>query len=534
MSESAPFDKNRFKIARMFKLRDCDIENLSPGDQNFLQGIIDTQTPLDSSAKEQMDVINGRLSVSNPNIKKGHFIKQYNCYLKECELLEKERFKELYVNDPIFGNIALEPWERVLIDTYEIQRLRGFCQLGMAHLVYPNATHTRFAHVLGTKYLTDLMLKKVNVRVEGEPPVKLEEFLEKEFSNLFKAVAILHDVGHGPFSHAGEFVLKNLNWGNHEVFSELMIDHGVKRALHAIDIDSSEVVEIIKGKGCDEAPLRLIRDLISSPLDIDRMEYLLRDTHNTGVHLGYFDINRLIASLAFIEREFEGEKRYHFVIREKGFSAFESFVLARDWMYDRVYFHKTVRSAEKMLQRAIYEKIETEDWNKEEFCAVYLSMNDKGFLQWLENSDSELVYDLCTRIRNRRLYVKAYETTLGALSIDARDKVTELRDSKEPFALNKWIEDSFSEEEGIVKGDVIIDNLPNRAKQLREIEQRIPILKVENGRFFPESIAYEPVAEPIRELLRIRSKISEKILVFSPREKRDKIKRIFEEKYLLR
>jgi hypothetical protein len=534
VSESTPFDKNRFKIARIFKLRDCDFEKLLPEDSQFFQEMIDVPKALDSSTENQMREINEKLCDANSTVKEDQLVRSYKYYLKECRLLEKKKFEAPYVNDTVFGNIHLESWERMLIDTCEMQRLRSIHQLGLAYLVYPNATHCRFAHVLGTKYLANLLLKELYVRNEGKSPLRLEEFLGDD-SDLFKAVTLLHDIGHGPFSHAGEYILKKLGWGNHEVLAEFVIEHGVQNTLKSKDIEPSEVMSIIKEEVHDEPRKRIISELISSALGIDRMDYLLRDAHNTGVNLGHFDINRLIASLTIAGITINEKTEHLLALREKGFGAFESFVLARDWMYDRVYLHKTVRSAEKMLQRAIYEKIKTEKWKKEDFCARYFSMSDDAFLQWLENSESEIVQDLIYRIRNRRLYVRTLEIPLSKFTYDKKKKFTEMKDSRaESFEL-KWIgeEDSFSEEDEIMKGEVLFDILQNNAKKQLDDIRVIPILKEDNGTFSLKEIVDEEIANPLCELLRVRGEnMSAKITVFSPREKKDKVESVFEERYL--
>ena len=126
MSESAPFDKIRFKIARIFKLRDYDIEKLIPEDSQFLQEIINVPNALDLSTETQMHKINEKLCEANSTVKEDQLVRNYKHYLKECRLLEKKKFEAPYVNDTVFGNIRLEPWERKLIDTCEMQRLEVF------------------------------------------------------------------------------------------------------------------------------------------------------------------------------------------------------------------------------------------------------------------------------------------------------------------------------------------------------------------------------------------------------------------------
>jgi HD superfamily phosphohydrolase len=232
-------------------------------------------------------------------------------------------FPTKIINDPIYGFIKINnPFILKLIDHPFVQRLKRIKQLGLAEFVYPGAHHTRFHHALGAMHLMDQAL--ANLQAKGYTITDTE----KEAA----AIAILlHDVGHGPFSHVLEYTL--LNHVHHEEISNLLMkklnEHFEGRLTLAIDMFSGKY----------ERPF--FHQLISSQLDVDRLDYLSRDSFYTGVREGFIGSERLLSMLDLQDE--------NLVMEEKGIYSIENFLMARRLMYWQVYLHKTAIAAETML-----------------------------------------------------------------------------------------------------------------------------------------------------------------------------------------
>jgi HD superfamily phosphohydrolase len=235
--------------------------------------------------------------------------------------------KKKIINDPVYGFINV-PSELVfdLISHPYFQRLRYIKQLGMTHLVYPGALHTRFHHALGAMHLMGLAIEVL--RSKGHEITKEEE----EGATI---AILLHDIGHGPFSHALEHSLvKKIK---HEDISMLMMEHlNVK-----FEGRLTTAIHIFQGK----YPKKFLHQLISSQLDLDRMDYLNRDSFFTGVSEGVISFDRIIKMFNVADD--------HLVIEEKGIYSIEKFLIARRLMYWQVYLHKTVIAGEQLLVKIL-------------------------------------------------------------------------------------------------------------------------------------------------------------------------------------
>ena len=227
------------------------------------------------------------------------------------------------LNDPIYGFITVpHPLVLKLIDHKWFQRLRYIKQLGLSHLVYPGALHTRFHHALGAMHLMGLAIDVL--RSKGH------EISDEEA--LGAAVAILlHDIGHGPFSHALEHSL--VQGIDHEAISALVMDRLNIEFDGALDLG----IRIFR----DQYPRRVLHQLVSSQLDVDRMDYLNRDSFYTGVSEGVIGGDRIIKMLELVDDKL--------VVEEKAIYSIEKFIVARRLMYWQVYLHKTVVACELML-----------------------------------------------------------------------------------------------------------------------------------------------------------------------------------------
>lgn len=235
--------------------------------------------------------------------------------------------KNKIINDPVYGFITI-PNDLIfeIIEHPFFQRLRQIKQLGLTSLIYPGALHTRFHHALGSMYLMQQALLSLRS--------KKIEISDEEFEGCLIAI-LLHDIGHGPFSHTLEFNL--LNKVTHEKISVLFVE----RLNKAFNGALSTALKIFT----NQYPRKFFYQLVSSQLDIDRLDYLKRDSYFTGVSEGHIGSERIINMLNVKDDEI--------VVEEKGIYSIENFLSARRLMYWQVYLHKTAVSAEEMLIKLI-------------------------------------------------------------------------------------------------------------------------------------------------------------------------------------
>ncbi|MDF0590940.1 HD domain-containing protein [Candidatus Methanocrinis natronophilus] len=224
------------------------------------------------------------------------------------------------IRDPVHGYVELNSLALALADTGAMQRLRWIKQLGLANLVYPGANHTRFEHSLGAYHLSGLLAHRIG--------------LDEEDGAEIQVAALLHDVGHGPFSHATEKVLSRFLREGHEKVEGRLRRGEVAEVLSDRGINPHRVQRLIMG----ETPLG---EIVSGEVDVDRMDYLIRDAHYTGVAYGVIDHQRLMETMAMRDG--------HLVLEEGGVQAAESLLVSRLLMYPSVYFHHVSRIAQKML-----------------------------------------------------------------------------------------------------------------------------------------------------------------------------------------
>ncbi len=287
--------------------------------------------------------------------------------------------KKMIVNDPIYmvmnfhGTAAQQKILKRIIDSREFQRLRRISQLGLTSYVFPGATHSRFCHSLGTAYLASQIIDHLQLVCSNESSLN-----DKRFEVIL--TALLHDIGHGPFSHSFEHVLKvfkkdrNLDFNVlHEEWS-LGVINSRKSEVNKILRESDLDIDLISAPLMKDGDIELyLKQIISSQLDADRMDYLRRDAHFAGVSLGSFDVGYLLNCLTVIghtkDSNIKDEKNTKTLgITSKGVRTFESFALARQLMNRSIYFHPKVKVIEYMVERLIRMLIE----NKPEFAKYSL------------------------------------------------------------------------------------------------------------------------------------------------------------------
>jgi HD superfamily phosphohydrolase len=316
-----------------------------------------------------------------------------------------------FIRDSLHGNLQLNEFEVKLIDTPQIQRLRRIKQLGFTYLVYPGANHTRFEHSIGSMYLASRLAYSL----------KLSKY-ERE---MLRVSAILHDAGHGPFSHVSEAVLEK---SHEELTSKLIMDSGLYDILSE-KFDPNEIIKLISGEG-------RLGHIISGDLDVDRMDYLLRDSYYTGVAYGVIDVERLIHNMK-LEDEL--------ILKAKGVQAAESMLLARYFMYPSVYQHHTTRIINSMFRRCL-----NQIFNEGYIIPENIYKYDDADIISTARYQKGFIADMMHRLDNRKLFKTVYSLKLDELeNPNAVFKI-------EPHKI-KYFEQEISEEMDIPKEYVIVD-----------------------------------------------------------------------------
>jgi HD superfamily phosphohydrolase len=286
--------------------------------------------------------------------------------------------------DPIHRFIELDAGEVALLEAPSVQRLRRLRQLGLAYLAFPSAEHSRFTHALGALAVGTRALETLRTH-SPEAFASADDYAHQR--RLLRASLLLHDLGHGPFSHASETVL---GVRHEERTARIVARTEIAAPLHAIGVDPRDVLELVTGTS---TRYPILRELVSGPnLDADRMDYLLRDAYFTGVVNGRYDAEQLIASL----RAFPVEGRWELGVDGRGVVALESFVLARYWMFATIYFHHTTRAFERVLREGLREL--WPDPRALDDVDAFLGWDDFRVLDALRTSDSDAARGLRERV----------------------------------------------------------------------------------------------------------------------------------------
>lgn len=424
-----------------------------------------------------------------------------------------EEFKT--VHDTIHGSIKVDGVLLELMETPEVQRLHAIRQLGFAYLVFPGANHTRFEHSLGTSHVAKRMARELGLKDDED--------------TMIRVAGMLHDLGHGPYSHTLEYlhhqhngldhmeITKGVITGDVELFeaegrkkgsrgakgttdvhAEAMLD-GERKAgripsiLEKHGLDPEDVAGLITGPlPNDDGTLdvfttarssqtvfctrRYLNECIHGPLDADQVDFLLRDAHYTGVAHGVLDVDRLMQTLTIHNNEL--------VVDKSGVNAVEGMMVARALMYSSVYFHKTVRIAEVMLSRAVERLDPTED-----DLAAIARMVDMDLLHYLE-AQGGLAASMVKALKLRHLYKAAYVATREELNGKDRgekedDSSLEALQELEDIGRRRDREDEIARRVSAPEGMVAID-IP--AKEVVLSEPRIHktgILILDKGKVRP-------------------------------------------------
>ncbi len=333
------------------------------------------------------------------------------------------------LRDPLWNNIRVDELTLRLIDTDIFQRLRYVRQLGLAYLVYPGATHTRFEHALGTYHLARGTLALMAER-------EVLDGADAEEQVIIRAAALLHDVGHYPFSHA----LEEIGQLHHEDVARPLITSGPIAEILGSEISPDapqRVFDLVAGSS--DSPLQ---GLISGSLDLDKIEYLKRDAFMCGVPYGEIDVDRLTNSLLVLDDPESG--RPTIGVLEKGLSAIESLLFAKYQMYRNVYWHHAVRSATAMYKRMVEDALRAGAIDAE----LLPSYTDEGLLHRLEHAAPTPLLDA---LKSRRLYKRALEWPASQLDEGFGEWVATDRER------TRDAEDTLASELGMAPGEVLLD-----------------------------------------------------------------------------
>ncbi len=377
-----------------------------------------------------------------------------------------------FMKDAIYGYIIISKNQKEIIDTYPMQRLRRIRQLAGSEYVYMGATHCRFSHSLGVSHLAEQLITNLSREVEISP-TQIEKV---------KIAAMLHDVGHGPFSHISESLLINYLGKTHEDMTSWLIQKSVLQdKLEKIGHNSDEISKLAVGKLRKNGEF-FMDQIISSSVDVDALDYIVRDSRFSGAEYGFVDIFRLIYSMNIISPNGD------LAIDLTALSALEAFLLARFESFKSIYFHKTSRAVQIMICDAL-------DKAKEELNFLDIK-NPEDYLKWddyttwtmLKNSKgaNAIINDLC----HRRLLKVAYEQTSHV-----KEEIFPTIVTKDKVRLQ--IEEEIAEIAGIDPDKVWIDvpNLPS-----------VP---------YRHSIHFEPMEIPVFQKTRDGKKIKKRITEIS-------------------
>lgn len=420
------------------------------------------------------------------------------------------------VHDSVHGSIRLDGVFLSLLEAPELQRLHSIHQLGLSYLVYPGANHTRFEHSLGTFHVARRICTSLQ--------------LDRGEAELVQTAALLHDVGHLPYSHTLEFVLHDQFGIDHADISRRLI-RGDEALLSASDrrilgkiaslpealerhrMNPNEVARLLEGKIQEYGPQKMLQkergqthfnakrylsQIVNGPVDADQLDYLKRDAHYTGVAYGVTDLDRLFETL----QVFNGD----LVIDRGGLSAVEGMLVARALMFSSVYFHKTVRIAELMLAKAV------EMLGKDEVDQIH-SMTDASLLAHLV-SKGGYFEEIATLIKYRRLFKKAFGIPAAEVLQDGWNEIESLA----KVGKRRSVEEDIARRATVDPGYVIID-VPSSELAISEPRIAMTDIRVlDNGK-----VKLLPRISPIAASLQMRRSHEWAVMVSCPAKHRDRV-----------
>jgi uncharacterized protein len=334
------------------------------------------------------------------------------------------------IKDPVHGYVYISETEKNIIDSYPMQRLRHLRQLAGSEYVYPGANHTRFEHCIGVMYLTGKVLENPNIgRVVSEQEV-----------DVCRVSALLHDVGHGPFSHVFEqLLIKDLEKTHEDITSWIIEKSEVGDELSNMGFNPKEVGALAVGK-LHKKDRAFLDQIISSAVDVDKQDFIVRDTYHTGAEYGFIDVFRLIHALDVL-----GE---NLAVELGALSALEAFMIARIESFKSIYFHRVGRAAQIMLATAM-EKANSElGLTAFKTPEEYLALDD--YTVWSSLKKCQASQEIISNLERRRMLKCAYERTFY-------EKDTMISNLFGRESYRSQVQSEIAKEAGVSLESVIID-----------------------------------------------------------------------------
>jgi HD superfamily phosphohydrolase len=322
------------------------------------------------------------------------------------------------IKDPVHGYVYITKVEKEVVDSFPVQRLHRLRQLAGAEYVYPGANHTRCEHSIGTMYLAQEVTKNPN----------LSGYLSEEEIGAIRLAALVHDVGHGPFSHVFEYLLEKYLGKNHEEMTFWIIEKSeLCNTIRSNGYDAKIIAKLATGSLCQEGK-NYLDQIIQSAIDVDKLDFVLRDTYHTGAKFGNVDVSRLIQMLDVLEESL--------AVDIGALSVLESFILARIESFRSIYFHRVSRAAQIMLATAMEKAKDAIGLIDFKTPEEYLALND--YTVWTMLKLCEESRNIMENLEHRKLLKCSYEKTFHVkdktisklfstekIRNDMRDKIAE-------------------------------------------------------------------------------------------------------------
>jgi len=412
------------------------------------------------------------------------------------------------VRDPVHNFVLFDDFERQLIDSEPVQRLKHIKQLALTCEVYPGATHSRFEHSLGTMELATQAFDTI-VRKKPDALNKLEwgdRDRQHEYRQLLRVGALLHDVGHAPFSHAPEALMPD-GYSGHETFSAAFIrSEYINPLLRRVTgaFDPERVVAVALGAKKiqhESAEIQLLQELVAGDLGADRIDYLLRDALHTGAAAGRFDYHRLLNTLTVIEHPDTGSPVL--AVEEGGLHAAEALLLSRYFMFLQVYFHHVRRIYDRHLEDFLSSHLpggrfpaELDDYIQWTDDALHLAIAEAAG----QTGDSA---QLARRLVGRQHYRRAYEVPPKARGKDI-DFFSRLAEHvREQFGDLVRVDEVGKEPSTLEPGDLyIVDDDGNNPRDIFEVSQLVGLLNpIWLGRVYAKEDVRHKVNEACKQFV---------------------------------
>lgn len=392
----------------------------------------------------------------------------------------------LSIRDPVHGFVRADPLEAALINSGPVQRLRFIHQLGFTFLVFPGAEHSRFGHVIGAMHLAGRVYDALCTKSAGLLPGGSTAPERR----LTRAAALLHDLGHAPFSHSAEDLFEG--GIDHEEMTRRLLDSPEIEAIfarHGEGIGTADVRRLLQGKGT--ATERLLAKIVSGELDVDKMDYLLRDSLFCGVRYGTYDLERLLDTILPIADPETGE--WGVGVDEGGVHALEALVMARYYMFTQVYFNATGKALELHLNEWLREQ--GIRWAAEP--EAFLLQDDVAVWAALRTSDSVHARALV----GRHHFPVAFETR-EHLAPEEKERfeaiLPELRERFGPGSL--LVSNSAKDPHRLGRSRVLVRRFDGTLEPMEKASQFIRHLsRIDRYRVYTPPPLKEPVGNALRE-----------------------------------